>query len=89
MQIKIEIDVKPEELRRFLGLPDVSGIQDEIIGFLRDKVGQASEFDAGGFVKSNLDVLKNIVSKVTIKDSSAEEAPVEKTRVRKRAAKKT
>lgn len=88
MQIKIEIDVKPEELRRFLGLPDVSGIQDEIIGFLRDKVGQASEFDAGGFVKSNLDVLKNIVSKVTIKDSSAEEAPAERTRVRKRAAKK-
>jgi hypothetical protein len=89
MQIKIEIDVKPEELRRFLGLPDVSGIQDEIIGFLRDKVGQASEFDAGGFVKSNLDVLKNIVSKVTIKDSSAEEAPVEKVRVRKRASKKS
>lgn len=88
MQIKIEIDVKPEELRRFLGLPDVSGIQDEIIGFLRDKVGQASEFDAGGFVKSNLDVLKNIVSKVTIKDSSAEEAPVEKVRVRKRAKKR-
>ncbi len=87
MQIKIEIDVKPEELRRFLGLPDVSGIQDEIINFLRDKVGQASEFDAGGFVKSNLDVLKNIVSKVTIKDSSAEEAPVEKVRVRKRAKK--
>lgn len=88
MQIKIEIDVKPEELRRFLGLPDVSGIQDEIIGFLRDKVGQASEFDAGGFVKSNLDVLKNIVSKVTIKDSSAEEAPAEKVRVRKRAKKR-
>jgi len=87
MQIKIEIDVKPEELRRFLGLPDVSGIQDEIINFLRDKVGQASEFDAGGFVKSNLDVLKNIVSKVTIKDSSTEEAPVEKVRVRKRAKK--
>lgn len=87
MQIKIEIDVKPEELRRFLGLPDVSGIQDEIISFLRDKVGQASEFDAGGFVKSNLDVLKNIVSKVTIKDSSAEEAPAEKVRVRKRVKK--
>ena len=90
MQIKIEIDVKPEELRRFLGLPDVSGIQDEIINFLREKVGQASEFDAGGFVKSNLDVLKNIVSKVTIKDSSAEEAPpAEKVRVRKRASKKS
>ena len=87
MQIKIEIDVKPEELRRFLGLPDVSGIQDEIITFLRDKVGQASEFDAGSFVKSNFDVLKNIVSKVTIKDSSTEEASPEKARVRKRVKK--
>lgn len=87
MQIKIEIDVKPEELRRFLGLPDVSGIQDEIISFLRDKVGQASEFDAGGFVKGNLDLLKNIVAKVTVKDSSAEAAPSEKTRVRRRVKK--
>ena len=87
MQIKIEIDVKPEELRRFLGLPDVSGLQDEIIALLRDKVGAASESDAGGFVKSNLDVLKNIVSKVTIKDSSAEAPPAEKVRVRRRARK--
>ncbi|TXH06367.1 MAG: hypothetical protein E6R07_00835 [Nevskiaceae bacterium] len=72
MQIKIEIDVKPEELRRFLGLPDVSGLQDEIIAFLRDKVEAASEFDAGGFVKSNIDAIKNIVAKVTVKDATAE-----------------
>ncbi|MGH8456760.1 MAG: DUF6489 family protein [Stenotrophobium sp.] len=78
MQIKIEIDVKPEELRRFLGLPDVSGLQEEIIAFLREKVGAAADFDATGFVKSNIDALrnspawKNIVSKVTVKDSSAE-----------------
>ncbi len=39
MQIKIEIDVKPEELRRFLGLPDVAGLQEDIIHFLRDKMG--------------------------------------------------
>jgi hypothetical protein len=83
MQIKVEIDVKPEELRRFLGLPDVSGLQDEIINFLRDKVGAASDFDAGGFVKGNFDLLKNIVSKVTIKDSSAEEAAPEKPRKRR------
>lgn len=59
MQIKIEIDVKPEELRRFLGLPDVSGLQEDIVAFLREKVGAASEFDATGFVKQNLDTLRS------------------------------
>lgn len=83
MQIKIEIDVKPEELRRFLGLPDVSGLQEEIISFLRDKVGAASEFDAGGFVKSNFDAIKNIVAKVTVKDSAAEEPAPPKRRTRR------
>ena len=57
MQIRIEIDVKPEELRRFLGLPDVAGLQEDVIAFLRDKVGAASEFDAAAFVKGNLDTL--------------------------------
>lgn len=58
MQIKIEIDVRPEELRRFLGLPDVSGLQEDIVSFLRDKIGAASDFDATQFVKANVDVLK-------------------------------
>ena len=31
MQIKVEIEVKPEELRRFLGLPDVAGLQEDAI----------------------------------------------------------
>jgi len=58
MQIKIEIDVRPEELRRFLGLPDVAGLQEDVIHFLRTKVGQASEnFDASAFVKGNIDLL--------------------------------
>ncbi|PPE75977.1 hypothetical protein C3942_03600 [Solimonas fluminis] len=92
MQIKIEIDVKPEELRRFLGLPDVSGLQDDIVAFLRDKVGAAGEFDAAGFVKQNLDNLrkrgpwKNIVARVMPGDD--DEAPLPKARksARKRAA---
>lgn len=59
MQIKIEIDVKPEELRRFLGLPDVAGLQEDVIAFLRDKVSDANEsFDPAAFVKGNLDTLK-------------------------------
>ncbi|NKF21336.1 DUF6489 family protein [Solimonas marina] len=58
MQIKIEIDVRPEELRRFLGLPDVSGLQEDIVAFLRDKLGAAGEFDASQFVKNNFDTLR-------------------------------
>lgn len=59
MQIKIEIDVKPEELRRFLGLPDVAGLQDDLVQFLREKVGQVNEnFNPSEFVKGNLELLK-------------------------------
>lgn len=58
MQIRIEIDVKPEELRRFLGLPDVAGLQEDIIAYLRDKVGDANEnFRPGDFVRTNFDTL--------------------------------
>lgn len=90
MQIKIEIDVKPEELRRFLGLPDITGLQDDIVAFLRDKVGAASDFDAAGFVKHNLDALrkrgpwKNIVARV-LPDEPAKAPPKGKA-PRKRAA---
>lgn len=95
MQIKIEIDVKPEELRRFLGLPDVAGLQDDIVNFLRGKVGAASEFDASTFVKNNLDLLrrssawKNIVAKVRVPetgdiDADAAPTPRKRTRTRQR-----
>jgi len=60
MQIKIEIDVKPEELRRFLGLPDVAGLQEDVVQFLREKIGSASEsFDPASFVKDNIKTLRN------------------------------
>ena len=60
MQIKIEIDVKPEELRRFLGLPDVAGLQEDVLHFLREKLGAASEsFDPASFVKDNLQTIRN------------------------------
>jgi len=59
MQIKIEIDVKPEELRRFLGLPDVAGLQEDLMTFVRDKLGAAAEtLDPSSFVKDNLQSLK-------------------------------
>ena len=59
MQIKIEIDVKPEELRRFLGLPDVAGLQEDLMSFVRDKLGAAAEtLDPSAFVKDNIQTLK-------------------------------
>ena len=94
MQIKIEIDVKPEELRRFLGLPDVAGLQEDIIHFLRDKMGAASEtFDPASFVKENLQTLRNSApwkkilsaAKVGVRIVEEEEAPApKKARPRRR-----
>jgi hypothetical protein len=100
MQIKIEIDLKPEELRRFLGLPDVAGLQEDVIQFLRDKIGSASEnFDPASFVKDNLHTLRNsrpwkkIVEAAKARAASlvpeAEPEPAPKKRApRKAAAKK-
>lgn len=95
MQIRIEIDVKPEELRRFLGLPDVAGLQEDLISFLRDKLGAAAEtFDPSSFVKDNLQTLRQsapwqlLVSAKARSTASA--APAEQSaakRPRKRSAK--
>ncbi|WP_043114210.1 DUF6489 family protein [Solimonas soli] len=102
MQIKIEIEVQPEELRRFLGLPDVSGIQEDVVAFLRDKIGAASGFDASQFVRSNFDVLrktpawKKFTSRLRINedgepqgdDGDPESAPAAPPRRRKPRARK-
>ena len=95
MKVKVEIDVTPEELRRFLGLPDVAGLQDDLIAFLRDKVGAASDFDATGFVRNNLDALrkspawKNIAARIRIAEAGEDEgdtdAPPRKRGRRSRA----
>lgn len=96
MQIKIEIDVRPEELRRFLGLPDVSGLQEDIVAFLRDKVGAASDFDASQFVKSNLETLRRspawqkIASRIRLNEEEVapEPEPAAATRKRPRSTRK-
>ena len=54
MIIRIEIDVKPEELRAFLGLPDVVGMQEDLIKYLRDKVTSSEGFDPSAFVRGNV-----------------------------------
>lgn len=96
MQIKIEIDVKPEELRRFLGLPDISGLQDDVIAFLRDKVEAAGEFHPTEFVKSNFDALrktsawKNLAARVRLTgdDDETEAAPAASEKPKARAPRK-
>lgn len=94
MQIKIEIDVKPEELRRFLGLPDVAGLQDDVVQFLREKVGQVNEnFNPADFLKGNLDLLrqspawKRLITRIN-PGADAEEAAPESAAPRKRSARK-
>jgi hypothetical protein len=93
MQIKIEIDVKPEELRRFIGLPDVAGLQEDLIKFVRSKVGSATEnFDPASFVRSNLENLRRSrawrrVMDGVPADSDADETIARPRRRRRRAAK--
>ncbi len=95
MQIKIEIDVKPEELRRFLGLPDVAGLQDDVLQFLRDKVGQVNEnFNPTDFVKGNLELLKQSPALkrllARMNPAAAEDPPADTTRPsRKRSARRS
>lgn len=43
MNIKIDIELTPQELRQFIGLPDVAGIQDDMIQFVREKVSKGVE----------------------------------------------
>ncbi len=92
MQIKIEIDVRPDELRRFLGLPDVAGLQDDVIEFVRQKIDAAGEFDPTGFVKHNLDslrknpALQKLIARVRIAEGvTTEEAskPAKKRRAKR------
>ena len=99
MQIKVEIDVKPEELRRFLGLPDVAGLQEDLMAFLKDKVGQASDglSPAADFVRGNFENLKSSAAvqrllstvKVRVTEPTPPPAPPAKKRKAKSPASKT
>ena len=55
MKFNIEVEMTPEELRRLMGLPDVSGIQEEMIDKVREKMAQGIEgFDAVSLLKPYL-----------------------------------
>lgn len=36
MKVKVDIEVTPEEIRALIGLPDVQGIQDDLVQYIRD-----------------------------------------------------
>jgi hypothetical protein len=38
MKMSVEIDCTPEEARRFLGLPDVSALNDHIVGEMTKRI---------------------------------------------------
>jgi hypothetical protein len=41
MKIKIDIDCTPEEMRDFLGLPDIKGLQAELLSGLQAQMTEA------------------------------------------------
>ena len=42
MKITVEVDCTPEEARRFLGLPDLAPLQEEVLAALRGRVAEAA-----------------------------------------------
>jgi len=43
VKIRIDIDVTPQELRRFFGLPDVEPLQEEMLQKIREKMQAGAE----------------------------------------------
>jgi hypothetical protein len=38
MKMTIEVDCTPEEARRFMGLPDVSGLNDHLVNEMKSRI---------------------------------------------------
>jgi hypothetical protein len=53
MKVKVEIDMKPEELQRFLGMPDVAAMREEVMRFIKERIAA----DPAGFLMDNLEQL--------------------------------
>ena len=43
MKMTVEIEVSPKELREFLGLPDISGLQQDAIEALARRIGSGAD----------------------------------------------
>jgi hypothetical protein len=54
MKVKVEIDMKPEELQRFLGMPDVAAMREEVMRFIKERIAA----DPAGFLLDNLENIR-------------------------------
>lgn len=55
MKVRIEIELNPEEFRQLLGLPDIVGIQEDLVRYARDKLAQSSDsFDPVTFLRDTM-----------------------------------
>ena len=55
MNIKIDVEVSPAELREFFGLPDVQPLQAEMMESIREKMTAGLDgFDAATLMKAGL-----------------------------------
>ncbi len=43
MNIKVDVDITPEEVRRLMGLPDIQGFQEELMGRIREQMENGAE----------------------------------------------
>lgn len=43
MKITVDFDITPEEMRRLMGLPDVQGLQDELMNKMREQMDAGAE----------------------------------------------
>lgn len=41
MKVTIEVDCTPEEARRFIGLPDITAVQDRMVAEMEEKLREA------------------------------------------------
>lgn len=52
MKINVEIDLTPEELRRFMGLPDVAGVHQQMLESFTENMVLTSQEQQQEFFKS-------------------------------------
>lgn len=89
MKINIEIDVTPAELRHFLGLPDVAGLQEDMIEYVRDRVARGAEnFDPAELLRESTawgnKTLQRVLNMAATRFSGEEDEPAEEETQQKR-----
>lgn len=63
MNVRIDVEITPEEMRRLMGLPDVQEFNKEVMSYMLKKMQEGAEgFDPMGFfrhgVVGNMDVFR-------------------------------